>query len=377
MNIYFSENIKRLRKERELTQEALADFLGVSFQAVSKWERGKSYPDIEMLPSIADFFSVSTDTLLGVDKAKNEEEILALCEKFDKKQYAGSEGPFGYFMKDAYKKHPADFRIAVRYMQHLQETCDTRKKVMENNDEIASIYNRIQNYCTDDTIRIHAKYLMLRHYNCLTQVEESPVGYEDVYKLLNTFPSIRETKDYLLCCMHEFGDMENIRAGCRNLIDKLISCLDDAMKHYVLFATKARTNPSKEQLLEIVEALEKIKAIHNLFYPDEVYGDCWRKAIYTYGDLGEAYHLLGNNEKSLQNFRKCAELAKRFDTLPDETERHNLFFEGTIYKKSDDPSVYSDSSLCDLMRRYMLEVFSLSDEFKSTTEFQEIIKIME
>ena len=59
MNIYFSENIKRLRKERELTQEALADFLGVSFQAVSKWERGESYPDIELLPTIADFFSVS------------------------------------------------------------------------------------------------------------------------------------------------------------------------------------------------------------------------------------------------------------------------------------------------------------------------------
>ncbi len=376
MNIYFSENVKRFRKKRDLTQEALADFLGVSFQTISKWERGESYPDIELLPTIADFFSVSTDTLLGVDKAKNEEEILALCEKFDKKQYAGSEGPFGYFMKDAYRKYPADFRIAVRYMQHLQEICDTRVKVMENDDEITSIYNRIQNYCTDDTIRIHAKYIMLRHYNCLTQVEESPIGYEDVYRLLSTFLSIRETKDYLLCCMHEFGDMDNIRAGCRNLIDKLISCLDDAIKHYVLFATKARINPTKEQLLEIVEALEKIKAIHNLFYPDEVYGDCWRKAIYTYGDLGEAYHLLGDNEKSLQNFRKCAELAKRFDTLPDETERHNLFFEGTIYKKSDDPSVYSDSSLCDLMRRYMLEVFSLSDEFRATSEFKEIIDIM-
>lgn len=80
MNIYFSENIKRLRKERDLTQEALADFLGVSFQAVSKWERGESYPDIELLPTIADFFSISTDELLGVDKAKNEAEILALCE---------------------------------------------------------------------------------------------------------------------------------------------------------------------------------------------------------------------------------------------------------------------------------------------------------
>ena len=47
MNIYFRENIRRMRKQRDLTQEALADFLGVSFQAVSKWERGESYPDFD------------------------------------------------------------------------------------------------------------------------------------------------------------------------------------------------------------------------------------------------------------------------------------------------------------------------------------------
>ncbi len=377
MNIYFSENVKRFRKERDLTQEALADFLGVSFQTISKWERGESYPDIELLPTIADFFSVSTDDLLGVDKAKNEEEILALCEKFDKKQYAGSEGPFGYFMVDAYKKYPSDFRIAVRYMQHLQAISDSHEKTMENTNEIRAIYNRIQNYCTDDTIRIHAKYLILHHYRSLAQCEESPVGYKEVYELLDTLPPIRETKDYLLCYMHEFGDEESIRAGCRNLIDRLIMCLSDAMDHYVLFATRKRTHSTREQRQEIVDALEKIIEIYHIFYPDEVYGDSWRRAIYTYGTLGEAYHLLGDNEKALRNFRKCAELAKRFDTLPDETVRRNLFFEGTIYKKSDDPSVYSDSSLCNLMRKYMLENYSLSDDFKARPEFQEIIEIME
>ena len=40
MNIYFGENLKRLRLEKNLTQEKLADFLGVSFQSISKWERG-------------------------------------------------------------------------------------------------------------------------------------------------------------------------------------------------------------------------------------------------------------------------------------------------------------------------------------------------
>jgi len=176
--------------------------------------------------------------------------------------------------------------------------------------------------------------------------------------------------------MHEFEDKEKIRAGCRNLIDKIIPCLDEAVKHYVLFATRERTNPTKEQLQEIVEALEKIKAVYNLFYPDEVFGDCWRRVIYTYGYLGESYHCLGDDKKALCHLRKCAELAKKFDTLPEETERHNLFFEGTVYKKSDDPSVFSDTSVCAQMTRYMQEMYPLSDEFKAKPEFKEIIDIM-
>ena len=61
MTVYLGENIKKLRREKELTQETLAEFLGVTFQSVSNWERGESYPDITMLPEIAGFFKVSVD----------------------------------------------------------------------------------------------------------------------------------------------------------------------------------------------------------------------------------------------------------------------------------------------------------------------------
>ena len=61
MKIYFDEAIKRLRKQRNLTQEALAEVLGVSFQAVSKWERGECCPDVTLLPEIAGFFAVPVD----------------------------------------------------------------------------------------------------------------------------------------------------------------------------------------------------------------------------------------------------------------------------------------------------------------------------
>ena len=59
------QTIARLRREQNLTQMALADLMGVSFQAVSNWERGQSMPDVSKLPELADIFSVSVDELLG------------------------------------------------------------------------------------------------------------------------------------------------------------------------------------------------------------------------------------------------------------------------------------------------------------------------
>ena len=58
------KQIASMRKEKGIKQEELANYVGVSTQAVSKWENG-GVPDIELLPKIADFFSVSTDSLFG------------------------------------------------------------------------------------------------------------------------------------------------------------------------------------------------------------------------------------------------------------------------------------------------------------------------
>ena len=74
MNIYFSENVKRLRKERDLTQEALADFLSVSFQAVSKWESGKSEPDKDHLVMLSGLLGLSLEELLADRPAPDRHE---------------------------------------------------------------------------------------------------------------------------------------------------------------------------------------------------------------------------------------------------------------------------------------------------------------
>ena len=62
------ERIRSLRRDRNETQEELALVLGVSYQAVSRWENGDAYPDIELLPKLAAHYEVTTDELLGADE---------------------------------------------------------------------------------------------------------------------------------------------------------------------------------------------------------------------------------------------------------------------------------------------------------------------
>ena len=74
------KQIASLRKEKGIKQEELASYVGVSTQAVSKWENG-GVPDTDLLPKIADFFSVSVDSLFGRNILNYGEVKTALCKK--------------------------------------------------------------------------------------------------------------------------------------------------------------------------------------------------------------------------------------------------------------------------------------------------------
>lgn len=79
MTINIGETIKSMRKDKNITQETLAKFLGVTNQSISKWERNETYPDIAMLPAIASFFNTSVDELLGINKLEQERKIQHLA----------------------------------------------------------------------------------------------------------------------------------------------------------------------------------------------------------------------------------------------------------------------------------------------------------
>lgn len=81
--INLGTRIKYLRNKKRITQQDLADKMNVSIQIVSRWENGINYPDIMILPSIASFFNVTTDYLLGMEGEKLMAKLLKTTEKFE------------------------------------------------------------------------------------------------------------------------------------------------------------------------------------------------------------------------------------------------------------------------------------------------------
>ena len=83
MNIKIGAKIKALRKRDDITQERLAEVLGMTSQAVSKWESESGYPDIEYISPIANFFNVTIDYLFGHDTSEKQRKIEDYCTQYD------------------------------------------------------------------------------------------------------------------------------------------------------------------------------------------------------------------------------------------------------------------------------------------------------
>ena len=356
MNIYFGENLKRLRLEKNLTQEKLADFLGVSFQSISKWERGDTYPDITMLPSIASFFDVSVDELLGVDKAKEEEEIKRLLEEHDNFTDSKLIKESIYHLKD---KYPNDFRVQLRYMGYLINFDDA----IQNIKKIESLYQNIQNNCTKDSIRICAKRFYIHYLELLSRDKTSDITFDDCEKIIKEMPRMRDSREmYFNCYPENHPKRDEI---IQETIEEEVFLLDNTISRYLY-----DDRYSSEYRIELTK---KMMEFFNFIYNDGNYGRMWRFMLYNYGHLGVIYFKLGDHENALKNFRKQCELAIKFDNLDRISTMHSVMFEGKEFDKHTLGTTY----IAKMQSKELLtEKYPLSDDFKSTAEFKEIIDLI-
>lgn len=109
MELKIADNIRKLRKDKSLTQEQLATAFGVSIGAVSKWESGASVPDISIILEMASFFGVSTDYLLGYTAVSEDREAIHLRIRALRNERRFDEAATA--AEQAMLKYPNDFEL--------------------------------------------------------------------------------------------------------------------------------------------------------------------------------------------------------------------------------------------------------------------------
>ena len=152
MNVTIGENIKRLRTVKGLTQEQLSVSLGVSCAAVSKWERGESYPDMELIFPLAHLFGVSTDELLGYDREKIADEIRAITEEYWS-LYRKDNSSAVELMRRAHDRYPNEYYFTLRYMYDIigDAADNDPETLLANREELEKLCAQIIDGCTADS----------------------------------------------------------------------------------------------------------------------------------------------------------------------------------------------------------------------------------
>ena len=153
MDFNLGSVIKRLRNEQGVTQDALAEYLGISYQAVSKWETGMTLPDITLLPRLAVFFGVRIDELFSVNHEDELERIDAMLQRetMTDQNYAYAKRILDGILRESPKNVEVMKRYAKVYLAKTNTDLITAGRMLEKamelapmDEEVYSLYHSVR-----------------------------------------------------------------------------------------------------------------------------------------------------------------------------------------------------------------------------------------
>ncbi len=301
MNLYIGENIKRLRHERGITQETLADAMNVSCPAVSKWERGETFPDITMVLPLAAYFGVSADELLGLDAAKNEQRIQDYLDEYHRLGAQGKALEKFDLMAKAHEEFPHDWRILEEYMWQLNYDphCTESYGNEVHKEELYRLCKRVLEECTLDPPRYAALSILSGLYVLDGDMDKA---VETVKRLP---PSYLSQGQELENC-YERGTEEWWKIVRDNLWE-LMHDLQVKIRNAALHAGDWR---------ERLRLLQKSVALIELIFDDGDYGFCHYDLAELYSWIANSYVILGDFPPAFEAYEKAFAHAKQYDELP-------------------------------------------------------------
>ena len=214
--IKLGEKIKSLRKQKNISQEVFASYLGVSFQAVSKWENSMTMPDVTLIPAIASFFGVSTDELFDFNLFETEKQVEAICHEAYKYRFTDTEKSEA-ILREGLQRFPGNDIILNNLLYSLY--------FQERIDEVINLCKTLMEATKDDSVKYDACRILAMCYK--------QSGQKDLIKpTLEIIPEIYFSKLELMASLLEGEDRYEAAQKQKNIsAEDLIDMLIVAGKH--------------------------------------------------------------------------------------------------------------------------------------------------
>lgn len=322
MQLKLGDKIRELRRRDGRTQEALADALGITSQAVSRWESNGTYPDIEMIPSIANFFGTTIDELFGYegDRERKIDELILRVNELDF-QNIRDDVNFDEclrVLREGLAEFPGNEKIMHKLATVLSETgwsrqCEwlhydddgyirysfDRNRQNEYWNESIKLFETLVSTASNDEIRTDSNCNLILLYRNVGE-------YAKAIELANHLPQVGRCREIMLATATDGAEQE------RYLGEALLKMAYEFTEQLVYALVNRQSNFDTDM------PVIKIKGLISLFHficDDGNLGIYHREVCYLYLYLSRLQWENGENDEAFQSLDEALRHAKAFDAL--------------------------------------------------------------
>lgn len=295
----FSDNIVRLRRRKKLTQEQLADFMGVTKASVSKWETKQSLPDVLLLPKLAAFFDVTIDELLGYEPQLSKEQIrktyCELAAGFAKKPFEEIMEQSQTLVKRYYSCYPFLFQISCLWLNHYM-LAEKKERQLEILGMASQLCSHIISGCKDiamcnDTVMLKATIDL--------QLGKTQEVIETLEEVLNPYRLSGQSDGLMIRAYYQANEREKADSFTQiSMFTHLLSMISDAVWHV---ANHGDDLAVCEETIRRIDSVIEVFGVAKL-HPNTV-------AIYHY-QAAVVYCMHGKNREAVERLKRYTQTVR-------------------------------------------------------------------